>query len=107
MRCRTTIHVLSRITAWGTIKRMRFIMNTGRDEAGTADQRRQGSPCTQAIVTTMSMHPDDMKAVGILSGSDVHVRSEYGEATFRCVEGKVPRGMIFVPYGPADVPRHG
>ena len=27
--------------------------------------------------------------------------TEYGgEATFRCQEGKVPRGMIFVPYGP-------
>jgi formylmethanofuran dehydrogenase subunit D len=31
----------------------------------------------------------------------VRVRSEYGgEATFRCKEGKVPAGMIFVPYGP-------
>jgi formylmethanofuran dehydrogenase subunit D len=31
----------------------------------------------------------------------VRVRSEYGgEATFLCKEGKVPAGMIFVPYGP-------
>ena len=35
------------------------------------------------------------------AGGTVTVRSEYGGvATFRCQEGKVPRGMIFVPYGP-------
>jgi formylmethanofuran dehydrogenase subunit D len=80
---------------------MRFIMNTGRTtKQGQQINIGKDHPEYQAIVTTMSMHPDDMKAVGILSGSDVHVRSEYGEATFRCVEGKVPRGMIFVPYGP-------
>ncbi len=38
--------------------------------------------------------------VGIQSGGSVRVRSENGEAIFRCVEGKVPQGMIFVPYGP-------
>ena len=32
--------------------------------------------------------------------ASVRVRSEYGEVTFKCVEGKVPQGMIFVPYGP-------
>src|SRR5262245_29450118 len=83
------------------IQRMRFIMNTGRTtKQGQQINVGKDHPEYQAIVTTMSMHPDDMKAVGIPSGSDVHVRSEYGEATFRCVEGKVPRGMIFVPYGP-------
>ena len=30
----------------------------------------------------------------------MRVRSENGEATFLCVEGKVPLGMIFIPYGP-------
>src|SRR4029077_12974046 len=54
----------------------------------------------QAIVSTLTMHAEDMKAVGVQSGSSVVVRSEHGEATFRCVEGKVPLGMIFVPYGP-------
>jgi formylmethanofuran dehydrogenase subunit D len=46
------------------------------------------------------MNPEDMKAVGIAQGGSVRVRSEYAEVTFKCVEGKVPQGMIFVPYGP-------
>jgi formylmethanofuran dehydrogenase subunit D len=41
-----------------------------------------------------------MKEVGIAPGGSVRVRSENGEATFLCREGKVPLGMIFVPYGP-------
>ena len=28
------------------------------------------------------------------------VRSDNGESVFHCKDGKVPRGMIFVPYGP-------
>jgi formylmethanofuran dehydrogenase subunit D len=79
----------------------RFIMNAGRTT-------RQGQQISvgkdhaeyQAIVGTLTMHPEDMKIAGILQGSDVRVRSGNGEAIFRCVEGKVPPGMIFVPYGP-------
>src|SRR6185503_11922302 len=28
------------------------------------------------------------------------VRTEFGEAEFKCQAGKIPLGMIFVPYGP-------
>src|SRR4029077_7573207 len=58
------------------------------------------SPEYQAIVGTMSMHPEDMKAVGIQSGGSARVGSENGEVIFTCVEGKGPLGMIFIPYGP-------
>jgi formylmethanofuran dehydrogenase subunit D len=79
----------------------RFIMNAGRTtKQGQQINMGKDSPEYQATVSTMSMHPEDMKAVGVPSGSIVRVRSEYGEATFKCVEGKVPPGMIFVPYGP-------
>ena len=79
----------------------RFVMNAGRTtKQGQQINVGKDSPEYQAIVTTLNMHPDDMKAAGILSGGSVRVRSEYGEATFKCVEGKVPPGMIFVPYGP-------
>lgn len=55
----------------------------------------------KAIVETLSMHPDDMKDAGIVSGTNVRVRSEYGEVIFKCVAGKNnPQGMIIVPYGP-------
>jgi formylmethanofuran dehydrogenase subunit D len=79
----------------------RFIMNAGRTtKQGQQINMGKDSPEYQATVSTMSMHPEDMKAVGVPSGSMVRVRSEYGEANFKCVEGKVPQGMIFVPYGP-------
>jgi len=83
------------------MKNKRFIMNVGR----TTKQGQQISAGKdhaeyQATVGTMNMHPLDMKAVGIPSGSAVRVRSAWGEATFKCVEGKIPEGMIFVPYGP-------
>jgi formylmethanofuran dehydrogenase subunit D len=79
----------------------RFVINAGR----TTRQGQQicvgkDTPEYVALVSTLSMHPEDMKAVGVSSGGSVRVRSETGEATFRCVEGKVPQGMVFVPYGP-------
>ncbi len=85
---------------------MRFIMNAGR----TTKQGRQinvgkDAPEYEAIVTTLIMHPDDMEELGVTAGATVRVRSENGEGTFLCKEhggkdGKVPRGMVFIPYGP-------
>lgn len=83
------------------MERKRFIMNAGRTtKQGQQINVGKDHAEYQAIVSTLNMHPEDMKAVGIQSGSTVRVWSESGEATFRCVEGKVPQGMIFVPYGP-------
>ena len=79
----------------------RFIMNAGRTtKQGQHINMGKDSPEYQAIVGTLNMHPADMKEVGIPSGSRVRVRSDNGEAIFLCVEGKVPQGMIFIPYGP-------
>jgi formylmethanofuran dehydrogenase subunit D len=79
----------------------RFIMNAGRTtKQGQQINIGKDSAEYQAIVSTVTMHPDDMKVVGVSSGGSVRVRSEYGEVTFTCVEGRVPQGMIFVPYGP-------
>jgi formylmethanofuran dehydrogenase subunit D len=79
----------------------RFILNPGR----TSKQGQQinvGKDYAeyQNIVNTLTMHPDDMKEIGVVSGGTVRVRTEYGEATFQCKEGKLPLGMLFVPYGP-------
>ena len=52
------------------------------------------------MTTTLSMNPDDMKELGIASGAKILVRSEWGEAMFSCKEGKLPTGLVFVPYGP-------
>jgi formylmethanofuran dehydrogenase subunit D len=79
----------------------RFIMNAGRTtKQGQQINVGKDSPEYRAIVGTLNMNPDDMKEVGITQGGNVLVRSEHGEVTFKCVEGKVPSGMIFVPYGP-------
>jgi formylmethanofuran dehydrogenase subunit D len=79
----------------------RFLMNPGR----TSKQGQQinvGKDYAeyQSIVNTLIMHPDDMKSLGISAGATVRVRTEWGEAMFQCKDGKVPVGMIFVPYGP-------
>ena len=79
----------------------RFLMNAGRTTTqGQQINVGKDHAAYQAIVSTLTMNPDDMKAVGVAAGGSVRVRSECGEAVFRCQEGKVPAGMIFVPYGP-------
>ena len=81
--------------------RKRFVMNSGRStKQGQQINVGKDSPEYQAIVGTITMHPDDMRDEGIITGATVRVWSENGEATFCCKEGKIPQGMIFVPYGP-------
>ena len=79
----------------------RFIMNVGRTtKQGQQINAGKENADYSATVSTLQMHPDDMRAVGLFQGSEARVRSGHGEVTFKCVEGKVPQGMIFVPYGP-------
>jgi formylmethanofuran dehydrogenase subunit D len=61
----------------------------------------------EAIVNTLTMHPEDMKSLNILPGGAVRLRSDDGEAVFLCQPGKVPEGMIFVPYGPPTCRLYG
>jgi formylmethanofuran dehydrogenase subunit D len=81
---------------------MRFIMNAGRtSKQGQQINVGKDNDEYNALVNTLILHPDDLKALGVTAGATLRVRSEYGgEATFGCQAGKVPRGMIFVPYGP-------
>src|SRR5439155_21070541 len=79
----------------------RYIMNAGRTtKQGQQINIGKDTAEYQAMVSTITMHPDDMKEAGIASGTTVRVKSENGEGLFLCREGKVPQGMIFVPYGP-------
>jgi formylmethanofuran dehydrogenase subunit D len=79
----------------------KYLMNAGRTtKQGQQINIGKDSPEYQAIVNTITMNADDMKAAGIAAGTTVRVRSGNGEAMFQCKEGKVPPGMIFVPYGP-------
>lgn len=54
----------------------------------------------EAVVTTLSIHEEDMQALQIVEGDRVVARSEHGSAEFVCQAAKVPPGMVFVPYGP-------
>lgn len=80
---------------------MRFIMIPGRtNKQGVQINVGKDEAAYRAIVTTLTMHPDDMKQLGLAGGASVRVRTETGEAVFECKEGNIPRGMLFVPYGP-------
>ena len=39
-------------------------------------------------------------AIGLAEGQRALVKTEFGESEFTCQAGKVPPGMIFIPYGP-------
>lgn len=79
----------------------RFILNPSRtSEQGQQINIGKDNAEYEAMVTTMSMHAADMQSLGLSPGDSVIVRTEFGEAKFQCEEGKVPEGMLFVPYGP-------
>ena len=79
----------------------RFILVPGRtSKQGQQINVGKDEEAYDAIVNTLTMNADDMKDLGIVSGAKVRVRTETGEATFTCKDGKLPRGLLFVPYGP-------
>jgi len=79
----------------------RYLMIPGRTtKQGQQINVGKGHAEYQAIVNTLTMHADDMKEAGIAEGSTVKIKTEHGETTFQCQQGKIPLGMIFVPYGP-------
>ena len=79
----------------------RYIMNAGRTtKQGQQINIGKDHPEYEAMVTLLTMNPDDMAAEGIAPGGKVRLRSDNGEGLFRCQAGKVPSGMIFVVYGP-------
>ena len=76
-------------------------MNTGRTtRQGIQISAGKLSAEYERAVSTLTMNPDDMRSIGVASGAAVLVRSAHGEATFTCVAGRLPPGMIFAPYGP-------
>jgi formylmethanofuran dehydrogenase subunit D len=79
----------------------RFILSPGRtSKQGQQINISKDSPEYLALVTTLTMHADDMAELGVKDGGSVRVRTDQDEAVFQCKAGKIPRGMLFVPYGP-------
>ncbi len=79
----------------------RFILNSSRSsDQGKLINVGKYSPEYQALTNSMTMAAEDMAEIGLAEGQTALVRTEFGEATFKCEAGKVPLGMIFIPYGP-------
>ena len=79
----------------------RFILNASRSsKQGTLINVGKESEEYQELTNTMTMASADMAEIGLVEGQVALVRTEFGEAPFKCQSGKVPLGMIFVPYGP-------
>lgn len=79
----------------------KFILNSSRSsQQGTLINVGKDSQEYQDLTNGMKMCAADMEAVGLVEGQMALVRTEFGEAEFRCEAGKEPEGMIFIPYGP-------
>ena len=79
----------------------KFILNSSRSsKQGTLINVGKDSPEYQALTNTLTMASEDMAEIGLAEGQMALVRTEFGEARFKAEAGKVPRGMIFIPYGP-------
>ena len=79
----------------------RFILIPGRtNKQGVQINVGKDGYDYHAVVNTLTMHPYDMKELGIAAGASIRVRTEVGAAVFQVKDGNVPRGLLFVPYGP-------
>jgi formylmethanofuran dehydrogenase subunit D len=79
----------------------RFILNAARSaKQGTLINVGKDSEEYLELTNAMTMSANDMKEIGLVEGQMAIVRTEFGEAPFKCEKGKVPDGMIFIAYGP-------
>jgi formylmethanofuran dehydrogenase subunit D len=79
----------------------RFILNSSRSsKQGTLINVGKESAEYVELTTAMTMAASDMREIGLAEGQMAIVRTEFGEAQFKCEAGKVPEGMIFIAYGP-------
>lgn len=79
----------------------RFILNSSRTSTqGKLINVGKQSEEYQALTNTMTMTAEDMAEIGLAEGQMALVRTAFGEAAFKCTAGKIPSGMIFIPYGP-------
>ncbi len=79
----------------------KFILNSSRSsKQGTLINVGKESQEYLDLTTTMRMDAEDMAEIGLSEGQAAIVRTEFGEAEFKCQSGKEPKGMIYIPYGP-------
>ena len=79
----------------------RFILNSARSaRQGSLINVGKDSEEYRALTTSMMMCAADMAEVGLVEGQPALIRTQFGESRFICEQGKVPAGIIVVPYGP-------
>lgn len=89
------------INQFNIMSTRKFILNSSRSsKQGTLINVGKDSEEYQNLTSSMTMEPGDMAEIGLSEGQMALIRTEFGEAEFRCQSGKVPEGMIFIPYGP-------
>lgn len=80
---------------------MKLILITGRTlQQGRSSMLGKDSPEYLQETTRAEMNKEDLERIGLREGDRIKARTDAGAALFTCQEGKVPRGIIFVPYGP-------
>jgi formylmethanofuran dehydrogenase subunit D len=78
-----------------------FILNSARtSKQGSLINVGKDSEEYQELTSSMTMASEDMAEIGLAEGQIAIVRTPFGEQTFKCQAGKIPLGMIFIPYGP-------
>lgn len=53
-------------------------------------------------IGTVQVAPEDMVRLGLVSGDQVCIRSEFGSIKIPCIAAKekeLPSGLLFIPYG--------
>lgn len=79
----------------------RFILITGRTvEQGTALHKGKDSDEYRQATGFVAMNRADRERLGIEKGSDVRLRTAFGETELELREGDLPTGVVFVPIGP-------
>jgi len=79
-----------------------FTLITGRTRAqGQGLHQGRESEAYQRATRLVEMNNDDMVELGVQEGSLVRVSTSAGEAQVPVRQGNLPRGMLFMPMGPA------
>ncbi|MDT8358084.1 MAG: molybdopterin dinucleotide binding domain-containing protein, partial [Methanomicrobiaceae archaeon] len=80
---------------------MRAIMTSGRTVTQGRHVESKGGVTYSEETSSCHANPVDLLELGIESGECVEVKSDHGSVVLRTIAcEEVPRGLIFVPYGP-------
>ena len=79
----------------------RFSLNSSRSsKQGTLINVGKESEEYKALTNTMTMAAEDMAEIGLAEGQMAVVRTEFGEAEFKCAGGENSAGNDLRAYGP-------